>query len=89
MKLKKMISVAVASYMAVVLTACGVSVTGLSLPDSVEMAVGDTEKIAVDFLGEASAEQTKVDEAGSKLELVWTSSDEKVVTVTDGGEVKA
>ena len=45
-----MISVAVASYMTLILTACGVSVTGLSLPDSVEMAVGDTEKIAVDFL---------------------------------------
>lgn len=89
MKLKKIVPVAVAGYMTLILTACGVSVTGLSLPESVEMAVGDTDKIAVDFLGEASAEQTKVDEAGSKLELMWTSSDEKVVTVTDGGEVKA
>lgn len=86
---KKLFEVLALVAMMFCLTACGVSVTGLSLPESVEMAVGDTDKIAVDFLGEANAEQTKVDEAGSKLELVWTSSDEKVVTVTDGGEVKA
>ena len=86
---KKLFEVLALVAMMFCLTACGVSVTGLSLPESVEMAVGDTDKIAVDFLGEASAEQTKVDEAGSKLELMWTSSDEKVVTVTDGGEVKA
>lgn len=88
MKLKKLAAAAVAAAMAVSLTACGVNVTGVDLPENIELAVGETAKLAVSFLGDEGAAQDKLDEAGGKLELVWASSDEEVVTVTDG-ELKA
>lgn len=88
MKLKKFAASVVAAAMAVSLTACGVNVTGVDLPENIELAVGETAKLDVSFLGDEGAAQDKLDEAGGKLELVWTSSDEEVVTVTDG-ELKA
>lgn len=88
MKLKKFAASVVAAAMAVSLTACGVNVTGVDLPENIELAVGETAKLDVSFLGDEGAAQDKLDEAGGKLELVWVSSDEEVVTVTDG-ELKA
>ena len=88
MKLKKFAASVVAAAMAVSLTACGVNVTGVDLPENIELAVGETAKLDVSFLGDEGAAQDKLDEAGGKLELVWASSDEEVVTVTDG-ELKA
>ena len=88
MKLKKVAASVVAAAMAVSLTACGVNVTGVDLPENIELAVGETAKLDVSFLGDEGAAQDKLDEAGGKLELVWASSDEEVVTVTDG-ELKA
>lgn len=88
MKLKKFAASVVAAAMAVSLTACGVNVTGVDLPENIELAVGETAKLDVSFLGDEGAAQDKLDEAGAKLELVWASSDEEVVTVTDG-ELKA
>lgn len=88
MKLKKIAASVVAAAIAVSLTACGVNVTGVDLPENIELAVGETTKLDVSFLGDEGAAQDKLDEAGAKLELVWASSDEEVVTVTDG-ELKA
>ena len=88
MKLKKFAASVVAAAMAVSLTACGVNVTGVDVPENIELAVGETAKLDVSFLGDEGAAQDKLDEAGAKLELVWASSDEEVVTVTDG-ELKA
>ena len=88
MKLKKIAASVVAAAMAVSLTACGVNVTGVDVPENIELAVGETAKLDVSFLGDEGAAQDKLDEAGGKLELVWASSDEEVVTVTDG-ELKA
>lgn len=88
MKLKKIAASVVAAAMAVSLTACGVNVTGVDLPENIELAVGETAKLDVSFLGDEGAAQDKLDEAGGKLELAWASSDEEVVTVTDG-ELKA
>ena len=88
MKMKKIAASVVAAAMAVSLTACGVNVTGVDLPENIELAVGETAKLDVSFLGDKGAAQDKLDKAGAKLELVWASSDEEVVTVTDG-ELKA
>ena len=88
MKLKKLIAAATAAALALNLTACGVNVTGVDVPENIELAVGETAKLDVSFLGDEGAAQDKLDEAGAKLELVWASSDEEVVTITDG-ELKA
>lgn len=71
------------------LTACGVQITGILLPESVELEVGANEVLAVEYAaGEDTAEDTLA-EAASKLALVWTSSDEAVATVDGAGTVTA
>ena len=66
MKLKKIAASVVAAAMAVSLTACGVNVTGVDVPENIELAVGETTKLDVSFLGDEGAAQDKLDEAGGK-----------------------
>ncbi len=55
MKLKKFAASVVAAAMAVSLTACGVNVTGVDVPENIELAVGETAKLDVSFLGDEGA----------------------------------
>lgn len=88
--MKKIISSLIA-FAAIVclLTACGVQITGISLPESLELKVGASETLAVEYATEKEVDEAKLDEAAGKLALVWTSSDEAVVTVDAEGMVTA
>lgn len=71
------------------LTACGVQITGISLPESLELEAGASETLAVEYTTEKAVDEAKLDEAAGKLTLVWTSSDEAVATVDAEGVVTA
>lgn len=71
------------------LTACGVQITGISLPESLELEAGASETLAVEYTTEKEVDEAKLDEAAGKLTLVWTSSDEAVATVDAEGTVTA
>ena len=71
------------------LTACGVQITGITLPESVELEVGASEALAVEYAAGEDAAEDAVAEAAGKLALVWTSSDEAVATVDAEGVVTA
>lgn len=71
------------------LTACGVQITGITLPESVELEVGASEALAVEYAAGEDAAEDAVAEAASKLALVWMSSDETVATVDAEGAVTA
>lgn len=88
--MKKIISSLIA-FAAIVclLTACGVQITGISLPESVELEVGASETLTVEYAAGEDAAEDAVAEAASKLALVWTSSDEAVATVDAEGAVTA
>lgn len=88
--MKKIISSLIA-FAAIVclLTACGVQITGISLPESVELEVGASETLTVEYAAGEDAAEDAVAEAASKLALVWTSSDEAVATVDAEGSVTA
>ncbi len=70
------------------LTGCGVNITSISLPDSLEVNKGET----IDAVATFTAEQEDVTaealaKAADKLELVWSSADENVATVDADGVV--
>ena len=71
------------------LTACGVQIAGISLPESLELEAGASETLAVEYTTEKEVDEAKLDEAAGKLALVWTSSDEAVATVDAEGTVTA
>ena len=75
--------------LALCLTACGVQITGISLPESLELEAGASETLAVEYTTEKAVDEAKLDEAAGKLTLVWTSSDEAVATVDAEGVVTA
>lgn len=69
MKLKKVAASVVAAAMAVSLTACGVNVTGVDLPENIELAVGETAKLDVSFLGDEGAAQDKLERPAASWNL--------------------
>lgn len=71
------------------LTACGVQITGIALPESLEIEAGTNETLVVEYTAGEDAAEDAVAEAAEKLALVWTSSDETVATVDAEGAVTA
>lgn len=75
--------------MAVSLVGCGVDITSVGLPTDIVMEKGETQQLNIEYGTDDKAEQEKIAEAASKLNLTWTSSDEEVVTVDETGLVTA
>ena len=71
------------------LVGCGVDITSVSLPTDIVMEKGVTQQLEIEYGTKADAEQEKIAEAASKLNLTWTSSDEEVATVDETGSVTA
>ena len=75
--------------MAVSLVGCGVDITSVGLPTDIVMEKGETQQLNIEYGTNDKAEQEKIAEAASKLNLTWTSSDEEVATVDETGLVTA
>lgn len=75
--------------MAVSLVGCGVDITSVGLPTDIVLEKGETQQLNIEYGTDDKAEQKKIAEAASKLNLTWTSSDEEVATVDETGLVTA
>lgn len=75
--------------MAVSLVGCGVDITSVGLPTDIVLEKGETQQLNIEYGTDDKAEQEKIAEAVSKLNLTWTSSDETVATVDETGLVTA
>lgn len=75
--------------MAVSLVGCGVDITSVGLPTDLVLEKGETQQLNIEYGTDDKAEQEKIAEAASKLNLTWTSSDETVATVDETGLVTA
>ena len=75
--------------MAVSLVGCGVDITSVGLPTDIVMEKGETQQLNIEYGTDDKAEQEKIAEAASKLNLTWTSSNEEVATVDETGLVTA
>ena len=72
--------------MAVSLVGCGVDITSVGLPTDIVLEKGETQQLNIEYGTDDKAEQEKIAEAASKLNLTWTSSDETVATVDETGQ---
>lgn len=75
--------------MAVSLVGCGVDIASVGLPTDIVLEKGETQQLNIEYGTDDKAEQEKIAEAASKLNLTWTSSDETVATVDETGLVTA
>lgn len=89
MKKKIMSMVIAAAAMALSLVGCGIDINSIGLPPNVVMEKGETQQLEIEYGTDDKAEQEKIAEAASKLNLTWTSSDEEVATVDETGLVTA
>ena len=83
------VCVTFAVAMAVSLVGCGVDITSVGLPTDIVLEKGETQQLNIEYGTDDKAEQEKIAEAASKLNLTWTSSDEEVATVDETGLVTA
>ena len=89
MNWKRLVTAVFTVALALCLTACGVQITGISLPESLELEAGASETLSVEYTTEKEVDEAKLDEAAGKLTLVWTSSNEAVAAVNAEGTVTA
>lgn len=75
--------------MAVSLVGCGIDITSVGLPTDIVLEKGETQQLNIEYGTDDKAEQEKIAEAASKLNLTWSSSDEEVATVDETGLVTA
>ena len=88
-RFSRAVCVTFAVAMAVSLVGCGVDITSVGLPTDIVMEKGETQQLNIEYGTNDKAEQEKIAEAASKLNLTWTSSDEEVATVDETGLVTA
>lgn len=85
----RIVCLIMAVAMAVSLVGCGVDITSVGLPTDIVLEKGETQQLNIEYGTDDKAEQEKIAEAASKLNLTWTSSDETVATVDETGLVTA
>ena len=86
----KLFAVITAAAMALSLVACGgVTISGVALPESMNLEKGATQQLQLEYSAEEEAAADKIAEAADKLTIEWSSSDESIVTVDADGNVTA
>ena len=87
---KKLFAVITAAAMVLSLVACGgVTISGVALPESVNLEKGATQQLQLEYSAEGDVAADKIAEAAGKLTVEWSSSDEAIVTVDAEGNVTA
>ena len=88
-RFSRAVCVTFAVAMAVSLVGCGVDITSVGLPTDIVLEKGETQQLNIEYGTDDKAEQEKIAEAASKLNLTWSSSNEEVATVDETGLVTA
>ena len=86
---KKLFAVITAAAMTLSLVACGVTISGVALPESMNLEKGATQQLQLEYSAEGEVATDKITEVAGKLTVEWSSSDETIVTVDAEGSVTA
>ena len=69
----------------IMLTACGITVTAVHLPDSVQVNVGATAETAATYETAQDADPAAQQAAADKIDWSWTIGDDSIATVDENG----
>ena len=69
----------------IMLTACGITVTAVHLPDSVQVNVGATAETAATYETAQEADPAAQQAAADKIDWSWTVGDDSIATVDENG----
>lgn len=69
------------------LTACGVTITAVHLPDEVQVNVGATAETAATYESKQEADAAAQQAAADKIDWSWTVGDDTIATVDDSGVI--
>lgn len=69
----------------IMLTACGITVTAVHLPDSVQVHVGATAETAATYETAQEADPAAQQAAADKIDWSWTVGDDSIATVDENG----
>lgn len=83
--MKRLITLATALAVSLSLTACGATLTKIEAPPNIILNKGETQLVElVNSFNKEDLDTEAIQKALDAAKLVWTSSDEKIVTVSDG-----
>lgn len=83
----KAIGCLLATSFALVLTACGITITAVHLPDEVQVNVGATAETAATYESKQEADSAAQQAAADKIDWTWEIGDDSIVSVDANGVI--
>lgn len=77
----KMVVFILAVVMTFGLVGCGVNIESIGLPTDLVLEKGESQQLEIEYGTTDEASTAEVEKAAEELTLMWSSSDESVVTV--------
>ena len=69
------------------LTACGVTITAVHLPDEVQVNVGATAETAATYESKQEADAAAQQAAADRIDWTWAIADDTIATVDNSGVI--
>lgn len=86
---RNILATILAILLAMGLTGCGVNIESIGLPADLVLEKGESQQLEIEYGTTDEASTAEVEKAAEELTLMWSSSDESVVTVDEAGLVTA
>lgn len=83
----KAIGCLLATSLAFVLTACGITITSVHLPDEVQVNVGATAETAATYESKQEADSAAQQAAADKIDWTWEIGDDSIASVDANGVI--
>ena len=83
----KAIGCLLAASLALVLTACGVTITAVHLPDEIQVNVGATAETAATYESKQEADSAAQQAAAGKIDWTWEIGDDSIASVDANGVI--
>lgn len=83
----KAIACLLATSLAFVLTACGITITAVHLPDEVQVNVGATAETAATYESKQEADSAAQQAAADKIDWTWEIGDDSIASVDANGVI--
>ena len=83
----KAIGCLLATSLALVLTACGITITAVHLPDEVQVNVGATAETAATYESKQEADSAAQQAAADKIDWTWEIGDNSIASVDANGVI--